>query len=80
MIGPVPAKNAFTCLSPNPRDLRPLPDGVAEGSEYGFVRQALLAQRPAEVHVGRDKIVEVHSRPSSVKSPTMRSAARSTLA
>ena len=66
-------------LQPEPFSLAQ-PDGAAEGAKRLFGDVASLAQGPAEGHIVRNQIVDVHSRPSRLKSLTVRKAARSTLA
>src|SRR5271166_6917756 len=67
-------------LEPNPGDRCSRTDGAAEGSKGLFGDDVLLPQGPAEGHIACNQIVDVHRRPSRLKSPTVRSAATLTLA
>src|SRR5665213_940408 len=67
-------------FKPNPNDRSSQPDGAAEGVKDVFGPVEPLAHRPAKINIVRDQITDVHSRPSRLKSATVRSAAKSTLA
>src|SRR5438105_11833632 len=67
-------------FGPNPGDRRFQPDGAAEGPKDIFGGVAPVTQRPAEGHIMRHQVSDVHRSPSRGKSATVRRAARSTLA
>ena len=68
VTGPRAGQELGYDFGPNPGDRRSRPDGAAEGSKDFFGGVAPLAQRPAKGHIVRNQIVDVHTRPSRLKS------------
>src|SRR5581483_7532808 len=80
VMGPVPARYAATVLSRIRETGVRGPMARAEGTKGLFGDEVLVAQRPAEGHIARNQVVDIHNRPSRLKSPTVRSAGTLTLA